>query len=77
MDKLVDIVDRAFGAQLSDNEAHLSFKELDGWDSMNHMIFISELEKAFSIELSAEEIVAIDSLSSANKIINLKAAAHS
>ncbi|MDY0295813.1 MAG: AMP-binding protein [Acidobacteriota bacterium] len=43
-----------------------------GWDSLAHFIFVSSLEKAFSIRFSPREIMQIDSLQRAEEIVTGK-----
>ena len=42
---------------------------LEGWDSMGHLIFITNLEKHFNIQFSTAEMMTINSLLSSERII--------
>jgi acyl carrier protein len=46
--------------------------ESDLWDSIKHLTLIVEIETAFDISLSPEEITKIDSLSTALECIKIK-----
>ena len=46
--------------------------ESDLWDSLKHLTLIVEIETAFDISLSPEEITKIDSFPSALECINKK-----
>ena len=46
--------------------------ESDLWDSLKHLILIVEIEAAFNISLSPEEISKIDSISTALECLNKK-----
>lgn len=46
--------------------------ESDLWDSLKHLTLIVEIETAFDISLSPEEITKIDSFSTALECINKK-----
>jgi acyl carrier protein len=48
------------------------FKDLDGWDSMSHMIFITQMEEQLSIELSTDDIVNMKDLRSVMSIVKGK-----
>jgi acyl carrier protein len=34
----------------------MSSNDVDGWNSLNHMILVSEVEKAFSIKLKLKDL---------------------
>jgi acyl carrier protein len=34
----------------------MSAKDVEGWNSLNHMILVSEIEKAFSIKFKLKEL---------------------
>ena len=34
----------------------LSLREISSWDSMSHMVLITRLEEAFSVEFTGDEI---------------------
>lgn len=45
---------------------------LSGWDSLNNLIFITELEELFNIQFSTSEIMAMNSIRSINAMITKK-----
>lgn len=47
-------------------------ENLDGWDSMAHLQFVTKLEETFQIRLSSKEIMVISSLREADKIVSGK-----
>jgi len=46
--------------------------DLDNWDSLQHMIFVSRLETEFKVEFSPEEINDIDSYTQVIEQLNRK-----
>lgn len=44
------------------------FEEVPGWDSVGHMLIITELEERLDIELEIDEVVGVNNV---NKLINL------
>ena len=60
MSKLTDILSEVLNAKDLTDETKL--KDIPAWDSMNHMILITQLEEGFSIEFDSEEIVQMDSV---------------
>lgn len=51
-----------------DSVRTLKYKE-GNWDSVGHMSLIAELEKAFSVEFSSDDIVGFDSFEKGIEII--------
>jgi long-chain acyl-CoA synthetase len=47
-------------------------RDLDEWDSLSHLVFVSNLESEFNIRFATVEIMKIDSLKSAYHIISEK-----
>jgi acyl carrier protein len=71
--ELNDLFNEAFNAQpakITDDTKLMSFEE---WDSMNHMLFITKLEEAFSIELTGDEIAMMQTVGDVKKILEQKA----
>lgn len=46
--------------------------ELEEWDSMTHMFFITRLEKEFGVELTGEEIAKMQSVKAINQVLDSK-----
>lgn len=58
-------------SQVTEN---LTMKEVDAWDSLKHMELIVSLEQSFGIELSFDEIVAMQSVSEIKRVLKEKGA---
>ena len=56
-------------AEYHDNQ---SLMGLEDWDSMNHMIFITNLEQEYRVELSGEEIISLVTIGDVKKILAAK-----
>lgn len=52
---------------MEDNSA-----SVDGWDSMGHLVFITELEKQFKVQFSTSEMMRMNSFKTANLILQQK-----
>ena len=50
----------------------LTMTNTDGWDSLKHMELIVSIEQTFGIELTFEEIVAMQTLKDIKKILKEK-----
>jgi len=53
----------------------LTMKDLDVWDSLKHMELIVSLEGSFDIQLSFEEIIAMQSVGEIKRILKERGAA--
>jgi len=58
-------------AALSDD---LMLRDLEMWDSLMHMELIASFEQCFAIELSFDEIVAMQSVGEIRRILSKRAA---
>lgn len=52
----------------------LTMKEVDAWDSLKHMELVVSLEQTFGIELSFEDIVAMQSVGEIKRVLRGKGA---
>ena len=55
-DKVKKIMSEIFVCQYDDINIDTDIKSLSNWDSLQHIIFIINLEEVFKIEFSPEEI---------------------
>lgn len=52
----------------------LSMSEVETWDSLQHMNLIASLEEAFAVQLTFEEIVAMQSVGEIKRVLAGKGA---
>tara|TARA_B100000963_G_scaffold137085_1_gene119283 strand:+ start:2786 stop:3034 length:249 start_codon:yes stop_codon:yes gene_type:complete len=50
----------------------LKAKDVDGWDSLSHMLIISEIEKKFDIKFKLKELNKINNLGNLLELIKSK-----
>lgn len=62
MDKLELIIKKIFKIEAPDINDKLSPATIPMWDSMNYLIFISEIEKEFQITFTTDEILNVKNL---------------
>jgi len=67
LERLNDVFNRAFDVKVNINN-HTDKKNLDSWDSFNHLNLIVEIESEYSIKFSIDEI---NNISSVKDIFNL------
>jgi len=60
--KLYEIISETFNVKTSELTNDTMFLELDGWDSMAHMMFITNLEDAFEIDFEGDDIVNVSTI---------------
>ena len=70
INKLLTELFRMQSGEITDN---LSMKDTDVWDSLKHMELIVSIEQEFKIELSFDEIVAMQNVGEIKRIVYDKA----
>lgn len=50
----------------------LSAKNVEGWDSLTHMIIITEIEKAFNLKFKLKELNRLQNIGSLVELVNEK-----
>ena len=66
INKLLTELFRMQSGEITDN---LSMKDTDVWDSLKHMELIVSIEQEFKIELSFDEIVAMQNVGEIKRIV--------
>ena len=72
MDKLKSIIADIFNISSNKIKGDLAFQELESWDSLTHMQFIVAVEQNFNVELTADEIVEMLTISKVEEILKKK-----
>lgn len=55
--KVVEIITRIFKVDASVVNPDMSPETIPTWDSMNYLLFISELERVFAIQFTIDEVM--------------------
>jgi acyl carrier protein len=66
---LNQILTDIFGMTADQNSDETSILSLPNFDSMNHMIFITQLEEQFNIELTGDEITDMLTIGDIKKVL--------
>lgn len=69
---VLQIAAEAFGIRAENVHLNDRVGSLEGWDSMGHLDLITSLEKNFSLKFSTAEMISINTLSDALRIISQK-----
>lgn len=56
MEKLKNIVSRVFNIAVSEINDELTCDNTEGWDSFNHLLLITEIEKEMGVKFSISEV---------------------
>ena len=72
MDKLLQVLSESFN--LSTDQINLDSKiiEFEEWDSMSHIMFITQMEESFSVNLDGDEIASITTVQDVVGLLNKK-----
>jgi len=67
--KLEEIVAKVLLVDKANINDKMSRKDMEEWDSMAHLMLVSEIESAFGIVMSDDDIMEIETLSDLKKIL--------
>ena len=70
--KVKEIMAEVFICNVEDINVDTKKNDLDNWDSLQHLIFVSKLESEISLKFTHEEIYEMNGFAEIIKIINLK-----
>ena len=68
-DKIIDIVSKILLVNKEEITEKISRKDFEAWDSMTHLVIISELEQNFDIILEDDDITAMNTISDIKTIL--------
>jgi|TARA_B100001093_G_scaffold167288_1_gene159886 acyl carrier protein len=70
--KLKDIFQNIFEDDKIELTDDLSAKDVDNWDSLTHMILITEIEEKFEIKFSLKDLNQLENVGDLIRIISIK-----
>ncbi|MDH2899611.1 MAG: acyl carrier protein [archaeon] len=71
-DRLRAIVARVFDIRLEDVTDQLERGKLEIWDSLNHLLLISEIENEMKVQFTTEEVLEINTFKDIREILSKK-----
>lgn len=71
-DKLRQIIVRVVKHENFEMKDELSATDVGGWDSLTHMVIITEIEKEFKLQFKLKELNKLNNLGSLINLIHLK-----
>lgn len=69
---LTDIFQRVFKEPALKLNDEMTAQDVDGWDSLNHLVLISAIEEHFKIKFKLRELLNIDNVGDLLRLINAK-----
>jgi acyl carrier protein len=69
---LQQILKDSFNMKEQEFQDSQSLMDLEEWDSMSHMIFITSLEDNYGIELNSSEIMSLVTVGNIKKVLSEK-----
>jgi acyl carrier protein len=70
--KIKEIMAEVFVCNKEDINIDTNKDDLDNWDSLQHLLFVSQLESELGLKFTPEEICEMNGFAEIIKIINLK-----
>ncbi len=70
--KLKELMAELFNMKVDEVTDSLTMKDTDVWDSLKHMELIASLEEEMGIELTIDEIIAMNTFKDIKRIISEK-----
>jgi acyl carrier protein len=68
-EKLVEVFVNALNINNADIQDSLSYQSIPEWDSVSHMILVSEIETAFDVTLDTDDVIDLSSVGKAKEIL--------
>ena len=68
---LLQLIREAFGDDGTELHDHVVLQDLEAWDSLNHMVFITKIESEFSIVLNGDDIADMRSIGGIREILRM------
>ena len=69
--KLLDIIQQSIGS-VENYSTESNLKDFSNWDSMNHMILITQIETGFDIQFTGDEIADLKTVGCILNLVNNK-----
>ncbi|KKU78007.1 MAG: phosphopantetheine-binding protein [Parcubacteria group bacterium GW2011_GWA2_47_7] len=72
MSRLTNIFASVLGIEEASVGAELSPENTPSWDSLNAIVLITEIEKAFNVRFEYDEVMAVKNFADAQKLTEVK-----
>jgi acyl carrier protein len=68
-EKLIQIISATFNIPAASVKDDLEYQSIPQWDSISHMLLISDLEANFNIVIDTEDVLNLSSVGKAKEIL--------
>jgi len=68
--KLYQSFANALNIEISQIQDNLAYQSIPEWDSISHMILISQLEEDFDVSIDTEDVIDMSSVEKAQEILS-------
>jgi acyl carrier protein len=72
MNRLQETLEEILMCDVGSLPASTPLRDIEGWDSLRHVMLVVGLEKSFGIDLSAEEIQSMATLADIERVLKAK-----
>ncbi len=72
MSKLIKVFTHVLGVEESKVKDDMSPKNTESWDSLNSIILLTEIEKAFNVKFNIDEAMAIKNFKEVKELVASK-----
>ena len=66
---LQEEIDRAFGIAPNDVTDELEYQSIPEWDSVSHLVLVTELEAAYGITIDIEDVLTMGSVAIVRELL--------
>lgn len=69
---LREIVSRVFNIEKNNVTDDLAREKMEAWDSLNHLLLISQIEEELGIEFTTQEVIHINTFKNLREVVSEK-----
>ncbi|WP_207513979.1 acyl carrier protein [Longitalea luteola] len=66
---LQEVIAKAFGITANDITDELEYQSIPEWDSVSHLVLVTELETAYSITIEMEDVLTMGSITKIKELL--------
>jgi acyl carrier protein len=66
---LQEVIAKAFGIAPNDITDELEYQSIPEWDSVSHLVLVTELEAAYSITIEMEDVLTMGSVGKVKELL--------
>jgi len=67
--KLPEVISKALGIPANDINDELEYQSIPEWDSVSHLVLVTELEAAYGITIELEDVLTMGSVAKIKELL--------